>query len=450
MENRVPHSPQQGIKALNINDLEPFSYPKRDNNETVNSLSDTTIYDALVELSERKKMRFFNPIPNLQYRSCSLTEGKEWYISYYAINPETNKLKRFRIKVNRIKPIKERRKVAREMMAAIDQRLAVGWNPLTEAKSPKAYTKLLDAFFYFLKVKEKDSEENTIRSYRSFIKTLSDWLVKNGAGDCYSSSFNKQMALQFMDEMEMKLSAKTYNNYVAFYRSMFAWMQDRGYMQQNPFDGILKKAKKLTKKARRVLTDEELTRLFSYLQKENYEYLAMSLICYCCFIRPKEIALLRCRDVDLNRQLIHVGAEISKNDNESYRTIPNELVAVLKRLDFSHPEWYLFGQHIGTDDFTPAPEQICSRKIAKWWDQHVRPDLQFGQDLQFYSLKDTGITNMLELGIPINLVQQQADHSSVAMTAIYVGSKPVASEELQQAGMIKKKSRTSQPGSLND
>ena len=39
--------------------------------------------------------------------------------------------------------------------------------------------------------------------------------------------------------------------------------------------------------------------------------------------------------------------------------------------------------------------------------------------LQFYSLKDTGITNMLEDGVATNEVQGQADHSSLEMTSVY-------------------------------
>ena len=44
---------------------------------------------------------------------------------------------------------------------------------------------------------------------------------------------------------------------------------------------------------------------------------------------------------------------------------------------------------------------------------------------------------MLGGGVPINLVQQQADHSSVAMTAIYVGKSAGASEELKKADIMK-------------
>jgi len=79
-------------------------------------------------------MILFQPIPFKHFRPCTLTEGKEWFISFYTISPESGKLKRTRIKVNRIKNARDRRRVAKSMMAAIDQRLAMGWNPLQENK----------------------------------------------------------------------------------------------------------------------------------------------------------------------------------------------------------------------------------------------------------------------------------------------------------------------------
>lgn len=435
-QQRVPLSPQSTQKALNFNDLGPFSIPDRDSTGT-QILSGMSLYDALQELSERKKMYFFNPIPHIQYRSCKLTEGKEWYISYYVMDPDTSRLKRIKIKVNRIHPIKERRKTARAIMAAIDTRLALGWNPLLEARAPKAFVSLHDALQAFLRIKGKEMEPNTMRSYTSFIKTLTSWMKQNNCDENrFSCSFTPEMAIAFMNDMEELLSAKTFNNYVAFYRSLFNWMKEKGYTDINPFEKIQKKAKRLTKKSRRLLTDEEMAKLIGYLHSANEEYLAMAMICYCCFIRPKEIAMLRCSDINLKKQVIHVSADIAKNDNDSYRTIPHDLVPILSRLDLSHPDWYLFGQHPGTGDFTPSPVQVCSRKIAKWWDQHVRPDCGFGPELQFYSLKDTGITNMLGDGIPINLVQQQADHSSVAMTAIYVGQTAKATEQIKTADII--------------
>lgn len=436
---RIPISPQKSHNSLTcseINDENALNRDKIGTNSDITGLSGD-LYEILTEVSERKKMQFFKPIPLAHYKLCKLCQGKDWYIYYYVLDPATGRLKRIRQKVNSVKPISARRRIAREMMAALDQRLALGWNPLLEAKTPKAYHRLFDAFDAFLAVKQRELEANSMRSYRSLVSILQTWLLEHGfQEDAYANSVRMETATAFMDDFEMKLAVKTYNNYVAFFRILFHWMVDKGYTDLNPFDGIAKKTRRRGSKNRRILTDEELARLISFLHGENVPYLAMCLICYCCLIRPKEIALLRCCDVDLQKQTIHVSASIAKNDSDSFRTIPNDLVPVLRALDYSRPDHYLFAEHDGWD-FRPGTKMVCSRKIAKYWDVVVRPACGFGLDVKFYSLKDSGITNMLTDGVPVNLVQQQADHSSIAMTAVYVGTKANAQEEIKTAGILR-------------
>ena len=107
----------------------------------------------------------------INYIPARLTIGKSWYVSYYVLNPETNKLIRKRIKVNRVSPISERRKFARQLIHKINVKLAEGWNPLLEQETPKAYTKLVDALELFLKHKKRElKSKDTIRTYKSMLK----------------------------------------------------------------------------------------------------------------------------------------------------------------------------------------------------------------------------------------------------------------------------------------
>lgn len=379
----------------------------------------------------------FSPIPGAHYRECTLCKGKDWFISFYVIDPSTGKLKRIRMKLNRIKSISERRRTAKQMMNSINQRLSMGWNPLIEKIAPRGGAKLYEALESFLQIKSKEMEPTSIRMYSSFIKTFKTWLEGHGYGEeSLAASFSRESAALFMDEIEMKYTAKTYNNYIGFFKGLFGWMVEKGYAVDNPFGKFTKKSKRLTQKQRRLLTDQELGRLFSFLETESREYLAICLLCYCCFMRPKEIVLLRGRDIDIQKQVVHVDASIAKNDRDSYRTIPDDIIPALARLDLSSPDKYVFGGSRG-HLFHPSDQLVCSREIARYWNQVIRPACGFPMEVQFYSLKDTGITNALDGGVPINQVQQQADHSSVAMTAIYVGHKARASEELRKIHVTK-------------
>ena len=435
MRNQIPLSPQESSNEHNISKLDDFSFQTG----TQPGQYESSLYGTLMELCKEKKMSFFKPIPYLDYLPPRLTEGKEWYISYSVKDPATSKMKRFRIKVNRIKSLKERRIAAKVIMARLTEQLSLGWNPILEKEAPKAYTRLYDAMDSFLKVKGKETEANSMRSYNSYIKILKNWLHEYGfKKDMYACSFTKSVALDFMNDVEddERISPRTYNNYRAFYFGFFNWTIEKGYLTVNPFSEIKKKPKKLTKKVRRTLTNEELQRLFEHLQEENRMYLVMCLLCYCCFLRPKEIALLKCEDVDLENQIIRVDDGIAKNDNTSFRTIPDAMMPFMKDLDLTVGKHYLFADGKGYD-FLPGTKKMCSRKIAKFWENHVREACKFPMEVQFYSLKDSGMTNMADSGVPITFVKQQADHSSLAVTSIYLSqNKAKANEELKKVDII--------------
>ena len=396
----------------------------------------SSLYDTLAELCKEKKMFFLKPTPFKDYTPPKLTQGKVWYISFYVTNPATNRLKRIRIKLNRIKPARERKRAAAQLMASIAEKLALGWNPLLCRSEPGKTISIEGGINAYLKAKGKELETASMQSYESYIRVFAEWMAEEGISvSAPVYTINKDVAGAFMRRLERdeKISARTYNNYLSFLVSLFSWFKDRDYVQENVFEGLPKKPKRLIKKKRRLFTSDELERLFSYLRRENPQYLAVTMLCYCCLMRPKEIALLKCGDINPEKQTVHVRSETAKNDRESYRTIPSEMMPAIAALDLKDPEAFLFGKNRGDmSNFSPGKSPVAKKKFSDYWNLTVRPALDFPMDLQLYSLKDTGITNMLSNGVPINLVQQQADHSSVAMTAIYVGKSERADSVLKE------------------
>ena len=68
----------------------------------------------------------------IDYKPAELRDNKSWYIEYYAKNPQTEKLDRFRNRVPKMKSVQERRKYAKKMILAINQKLESGWSPFYE------------------------------------------------------------------------------------------------------------------------------------------------------------------------------------------------------------------------------------------------------------------------------------------------------------------------------
>lgn len=400
----------------------------------------SSLYDVISEVCKEKKIMYILPRPHVDYKPPKLnSSGPCWYVYYSVKDPQTGRFKRYRVKVNRGSP-KERRTAAREIIASLEQKLQLGWTPQSITTAPRGFTPAFDVFDAFENIKEKEMERQSIASYRSFIRSFRAFLEGAGFTDKTPiHAIDKDVARDYMDYLEAnsEISPATYNNYLSFMATFFGWIRARGYLADNPFDGFRRKPKRLTRKKRRLLDEEELAILFRYLADTNTEYLAICLLCYCCFMRPKEIALLRCSDIDLEKQTVHVSEDIAKNDNESYRTIPTVAMPVFRQLDLSHPGWFLFGAHMGSGaDFTPAREPTNQKKIGHFWEKYIKPRKDIGPGVSFYSLKDTGITRTLSEGVALNFVQQQADHSSPAITGIYVGKTAQAVDVLKGVDII--------------
>lgn len=368
----------------------------------------------------------------LKFLPPKLSEGKEWYISYYVIYPYTGKLRRIRIKINRIKGIGARRQFARRLINEITIKLVQGWNPFVEKEAPKAFYELYAVIDTYLNIQAKEAEEHSLRSYKSYIKHLKHYLERHNQGKIYVSQFDRTLASNLMLEIKQnpKYSPVTYNNYLAYYTLLFNWMIEFNYISQNPFASIKKTPKKFIVKKRRILTNEERAKLRDFLIQNNYNnYLVMCLMCYYCFLRPNEISQLKIKDIDIENQLIYVSADIAKNDHSSTRTMPNAMMEYVRKLDTNYPEdYYLFGLD-KSKRFTPQKKRAEGREIARFWNNIVRTNLKWPMELQFYSLKDTGITNMLADGVAPNFVQGQADHSSLKMTSIYAAKRTAIAEE---------------------
>ncbi|MBR3653226.1 MAG: hypothetical protein IKN60_04660, partial [Bacteroidales bacterium] len=148
-----------------------------------------------------------------------MTQGNpDWVIRYYVKDPFTGRLRRIRIKVNHIHPVRERVRVAREIMASLSERLALGWNPLRDGAAPKSSVSVSQAYGAFLSAKAKEAEAQSVASYRSYVKVFSAWLKENGfAEDRPICCVSKETAVAFMDYLDSKdgISPRTWNNYLA-------------------------------------------------------------------------------------------------------------------------------------------------------------------------------------------------------------------------------------------
>jgi integrase len=157
------------------------------------------------------------------------------------------------------------------------------------------------------------------------------------------------------------------------------------------------------------------TRIENYLRQNDHPFLCVALLCYGCLIRPKEILQLRVKDICIGEQIVQISAKVSKSHKSRNVAVPDYLLAELKKLELEkvNQEFYAF-----SENFKPGKILKTTRDIGRYW-QNLRKVLDIPKNVSFYSLKDSGITDLLDAGVAPKIVQQHAGHHSITMTEKY-------------------------------
>lgn len=356
------------------------------------------------------------------YTPPILHTGKDWYIDFYAFNPVDGVMKRKKIKLNFIKSVKERRAYAKGCINRLSEKLATGWNPWIEQECGNAFLlfkDVIDKYRTFLAKMQRDGRyrQETIKSYSSYLRNMEIFNEEKKVPITYIYQFDKDFCVMLLDEVYITRdnTAFTRDNYLGFLKSFSTFCLNHNYLTQNPTAGISSLGRKGKKKLRNILPPETLAKVSDYLKNHNPYMLLASYILYYCFIRPAEMVGLRLNDISLKKQTIFVSDNISKNRKDGTITLPSKVIHLMLDLHiFNNPgDYYLF-----SDGFRPGKTKRSEKMFRDWWAHHLRKDLKLSAQYKFYSLKDTGITNMLR-HYDVLSVRDQARHSSILMTDIY-------------------------------
>lgn len=111
----------------------------------------------------------------------------------------------------------------------------------------------------------------------------------------------------------------------------------------------------------------------------------------------------------------------SANNIITGRNAPNyeTIVKILTSFENIDANWLIMGQ-----------ERRAEKAFRDYWSRYIRTNLNLTDRYKFYSLKDTGITNMLRANTDILTVRDQARHSSILITDIYTP------KDIQQANQL--------------
>lgn len=360
------------------------------------------------------------------YSQPVLVNKGELYIEFYVRNPlkPTEQLRK-RIRLNYLKgSMRSRVKEANRIKFLLYEKLKGGWNPILEKQNPKGFTRLSSAIDSFFKSK-RELRPDTIRTYTSFLKIYAEYNFKVYANDIYVVLIDKSKAIQFLNFVynENKVSPRTYNNYLLTLRIFFNWMKEQNYINDNPFESIKPKPKQ--HKQRMYINDAQRSIIKTHLQRNNLPFYYLVLFSYFTLLRRKEITFVRVKDIDLKRKLMFVSGDFSKNKQSHYVTIPDVLISIFTKMEIKKFDKNCF---LFCEDLLPGRKKLSPKKISDLW-LAMRKELKFPSTIQFMSLRDTGIRNLLKQGVSIDIVCKHARHSSIEITKAYLFHDEVVAHE---------------------
>lgn len=346
-----------------------------------------------------------------------------WCIEYWVKHPVTHELTRKREKVTHFRTrygVREARQLLRLAVSRINLKLSQGWNPFFSHQDGRLLEPLGIVIEKFIREKERDLRENTLRSYKSMIgRELLDWTQQNYP-TITAATFTPNIAVRYMDFIADKgFSNVSYNNHRKTLSSFFCWCIEKCYAKENPFAHI--KSKRKEEKKRILVTAEVRKQITDFLQEEGNIGMQVALnLIYQSLLRPKEVNEIRLQDVFLDEKYILVPAGVSKNHKARKATLSDATIELIRLMNVEKlpKNYFLLGGNTQGASLVPHKCQANPNRITKKW-ARLKEILKFPKEMQLYSLRDTGITDLLKSGVDDLTVMQHADHHSLEITSRY-------------------------------
>ena len=357
----------------------------------------------------------------VRWKVPTFHQGKSCYVAIQAYDPGRGKMRTKKIMLNRIKGRKAQKEYGNNLIKRLISRLQDGWNPWVESIKSESYTPFADVCdkyreYIYKMMNEHNMREETVKSYISRLNILQCWVESNKKDIEYSYQFGKASVSEFLDYVyiDRNNTIQTRNNYVEWIKTFCKYLHDRNYVSSDPSEH-LSSIKSREKKNRDVIPDSVLKEIKDYLVIKNKNYLLACEIRHYLFVRPNEMTNIRISDFSVYKKTMSLHGDHTKNHQDAVITVPDCVLKTMIDIGiFNYPgQYYLF-----SDGFLPGTKKKSSKMFRDYWGK-MRKELGFSSRYKFYSLKDTGITNMIKANTDILSVRDQARHSSVLITDMY-------------------------------
>jgi len=377
--------------------------------------------------------------PQYQNATLSVEHTGKWRICWYNYNPATGELERIRktCKLNLIKDLAERKRVADNYIFGINAALKNGFNwflspeenakrtgitdlPAIQAAMRPAAT-VVAAVEQALKIRLIGITGRSVSSYSSIVRRFTEFLTENGQAGISVQGFTTVHYYEYLfHKGKLGHGNKNTNETNIFLRSIFEIIRTKLKMRpDNPLDGIDKLPEAESQKFQ-PLTAEELKIVVPALIEYNPRFYLFCKFIPDEYIRPHHIARLKSGFINYSTDEISLSGDSTKSKRVTAKQLMGDLKKLLLEMGCNKvpANHYLFSNL----QFEPGPKLYpsLSNRASEIWKEVIIDKL--GINKQMYGLKYTSAQYFVNnnANIDVYYLRQQMEHSSARQTEIYL------------------------------
>lgn len=361
-------------------------------------------------------------IPKINGRT---TLKRRWYVYFYYDNPETGKRTAndkftYYHNINRYETISERREFGKRLVEVYTELLADGWNPhenklvlkdklsftVDTINIKTAINKALAAKKITLK---KTSYEDLEWRLRRFIR----FAEVHKFSDINSMELNRLHVVRFLEERQKKgENATSINNYRTAISSVVTQMVQDGYMEFNFVRDIAKQ--KQTPVKNHPFNELQIKKIKEYLEKEDPQLLNYIRVLAYSFLRTRDVADLRVKDVEIRFKQLTVRDTKTKSIDKVYMIDP--LLKIFTEMEISN---YPGDYNIFTPTNKPAEWNSSLGSKSNYFSKRfrkVKEHFGFGDEYGIYSFRHSFAVYLLDTFMNRGLSYTEAVNEMLPIT----------------------------------
>jgi len=353
-----------------------------------------------------------------------------WYVHYRYEGKQFRETNGY----NKIEDLKLREQEYNNLCKAILVDLNNGWNPnIPDAIQNQGDMFIVESLRFALEKKKESISKRTHSSYEGTVNFV-EKAVKLLGIEYLKIAETKRAHLKLVMEKcksENKWTNKSYNKHLNHLKAVLSELIQWEAIENNPAFNI-KNLPTEESIAHIPPTDKEMNIIKTELKKNHPNFYNYISVIFHLGIRPEEILKIRLSMVDMDKNIITLPPNITKN-RKKYRILPinKHLKKDLESMNFRElPKYYfLFGSFkesgLGNrgnnqflPDFVPGITHTNRDTATRRWETIVKLGLKI--NCTMYSMKKYGANKKASAGISTEAIQGIFGHSERETTLIYL------------------------------